>query len=115
MKKILLIGDSWIDYIPDQFCQDNNLEQVCVFGGTCYEIAEHLQVELMNNQNTYSKIILVIGRNCNCYNEKDFQFVSLPFKVIRNDSVPFKLLNTDLVHPNIKGVEWLMDQIKKNL
>lgn len=106
MEKILLIGDSWIDFLTIQ-----NLESVCLPGASLYEIKNSLEVELMIK--SYDFIIIVGGRNGG-YVDGVFEDISIPFKVLRNDNIQKKYLNKqDEAHPNEKGVNLFTKKIIK--
>ena len=106
MKKILLIGDSWIDYF-----QINDVESVCHPGASLYQLKEMLLIELWSSQ--YDSVFVVGGRNGG-YVDNVFDDVQVETHVIRNDNVDDKyLLKNDKAHPNEKGILLFEQKIKK--
>ena len=101
---ILVIGDSWIDYL-DLLPNDNY--NVCgVPGASLYTLKLYLEVELL--MRSYEKVIIIGG-----INGVDREILQLHpnIKLIRNDKFDRRYLLKDKTHPNSKGIQKLMKLI----
>lgn len=111
MNKILLIGDSWIDYITE-FDDIPEIEIICLPGASLYEIRDNLLIEL-ERCCEYNVIIVVGGRNGG-YIDGVFDEISCNLHIIRNDVVENRYLQKDGTHPNKKGVSMIVEKIREH-
>ncbi|CAH6418148.1 Hypothetical protein HVR_LOCUS23 [uncultured virus] len=103
---ILVIGDSWIDYLPEL---PSDKYTVCgVPGASLYTLKSYLEMELMMAD--YSQVVIIGGKN-----GVDLEILSAHqnIKLIRNDKFPDKYLLDDKTHPNSDGIQEVLKIINQ--
>lgn len=109
MKKILLIGDSWIDYLEISCVEI--IETVCCPGASLYQLKEMLLIELWSNEYDF---VIIIGSKNGGYVDGIFDDLDVETHLIRNDNVDEKfLLRNDRAHPNKKGIKYIEQKIQE--
>ena len=117
-----VLGDSWVDYLPDFDSETYILCSVSVKGpqalrrqtpgASLLTLETYLVVELL--QEAYDRVIVIGGCNGVDNEHQPSILQAHPnLEIIRNDNWTPQYLLTDLTHPNGKGVERLLIRIKR--
>lgn len=96
--KILIIGDSWIDYLP--VLNKKIFTVCCIPGASVFELKNYLEIELATC--TYDKVLVIGGKNGY---DKEILGMHPNLKLLRNDLFADEYLLSDKTHPSEKCIK----------